>query len=77
MKRGSAVRTLDRIILIVIAVGIWTNVAVYLFNPVVATAIDSRNIDDFRSAVERIVEHCRVEGHVSGGVLSGGTIICR
>lgn len=69
-------RTLDRIILIVIAVGIWANVTVYLFKPVVVTAIDSSKIDDFRSAVERIVERCRVDGHVSGGFLSGGTIFC-
>ena len=75
-KGGSAVRTLDRIILIVIAVGIWANVAAYLFKPIVASAIDSSDIDDFQSAVEGIVEDCRVRGYVSGDYMSSGRISC-
>ena len=75
-KGGSTVRTLDRIILIVIAIGIWANVAVYLFKPITAAAIDASDIDDFRSAVERIVEDCTVRGYVSDEYLYGGTISC-
>ncbi len=74
-------RRMDRFILGAIAIGIWMAVAMYVFIPFTANAIDTSDIDDFRRAVRRIVENCSVYGEVSiydlqSGEIDGGYISC-
>jgi len=75
-------KTIDRSILGVLAVGIWALVAIQVtsntraYASSIAASIDAYEVDGLRRFVERTVERCDVYGEVSGGEIDGGYIDC-
>ncbi|HUV65055.1 MAG TPA: hypothetical protein VMW24_14250 [Sedimentisphaerales bacterium] len=55
-------KPIDRLILTVLAAGIWTAVLLTVFEVPAALAVDTSDIDGLRSYIESVIEDCTVDG---------------
>jgi len=76
-------KTIDRIILSFIAVGLWTSIFMFNTHPrdVYAFSIDAHDIDGLTSYILNVVNGCTVSGDIYiydgvNGDLSGAYISC-
>lgn len=77
-------KTIDRLIVATLAVGIWTAVLMFYIqsNSAHALSISADDIDDLDYAVNRIIENCSVSGEVyvgedeEYGEISSASISC-
>ena len=76
-------KTIDRIILSILGIGLWTIVILQLVMPINTRAIDidADDIGDLKYFIENVVEDCRVRGEVymhsvEYGEIVIGKIVC-
>jgi hypothetical protein len=76
-------KTIDRFILVILAVGVWVIIILQLVTPIktMAIDIDASDISGLEYFIEDVVEDCQVYGEVSihdeySGEIDGGYISC-